>query len=118
MPPSKCAVPGCPRHAVKRGRCDEHAGQASRAYFKRYDAERRPAHDPRNTARWRNARAAYLAAHPLCENDQAHRGLGVFADEVDHRVPIANGGAPFDQANLQALCRGCHALKTARERAR
>jgi len=35
--------------------------------------------------------------------------------EVDHRVPIAEGGEALDPANLQALCRGCHVAKTRAE---
>jgi len=36
--------------------------------------------------------------------------------QVDHVVPLADGGANT-QANLQFLCRACHARKTARENA-
>lgn len=32
--------------------------------------------------------------------------------EVDHVVPITEGGAPFDPDNCQTLCRGCHIAKT------
>lgn len=35
--------------------------------------------------------------------------------EVDHIVPLAGGGKPYDMRNLQALCRGCHIAKTKRE---
>lgn len=35
--------------------------------------------------------------------------------EVDHINPISKGGHPFDERNLQTLCEGCHAEKTARE---
>lgn len=31
--------------------------------------------------------------------------------EVDHIVEVAEGGALFDEANLQALCRGCNMRK-------
>ena len=34
--------------------------------------------------------------------------------ECDHVVPVAQGGAPYDPANLQTLCRGCHILKHTR----
>lgn len=37
---------------------------------------------------------------------------------VDHIVEMRDGGAPLDEANLQALCGGCHAKKSARERAK
>ena len=36
--------------------------------------------------------------------------------ECDHVKPIDQGGEPFDMDNLQALCRGCHVAKTARDR--
>jgi len=35
--------------------------------------------------------------------------------EVDHIHPIAEGGHPFDPANLQTLCEDCHREKTGRE---
>lgn len=38
--------------------------------------------------------------------------------EVDHRVPLDKGGDPWDPANLQSLCRGCHFEKTAGENRR
>ena len=28
--------------------------------------------------------------------------------EIHHKQPISEGGAPFDLANLQALCTKCH----------
>jgi len=62
-------------------------------------------------ARWRRVRLMKLAADPLCE---MHRRAGavVPATLVDHIVPIAEGGARLDMANLQSLCRNCHASKT------
>ena len=38
--------------------------------------------------------------------------------EADHIVPLKRGGDPWDPANLQSLCRGCHIEKTARENER
>ena len=38
--------------------------------------------------------------------------------EVDHVVPLEAGGAPWDPANCQTLCHGCHAAKTRAERRR
>ena len=35
--------------------------------------------------------------------------------ECDHVTPLHLGGAVYDPANLQALCRTCHIEKTARE---
>jgi 5-methylcytosine-specific restriction protein A len=66
-------------------------------------------------ARWRRARAAYLARHPLCAACQAE-GRVVPATVVDHVVPHRGDAALFrDQANWAALCKPCHDAKTARE---
>ena len=65
--------------------------------------------------RWRRARAAFLAQHPLCA---ACRALGrvVPATVVDHTVPHGGSAALFwDQAQWQGLCKRCHDRKTARE---
>ena len=37
--------------------------------------------------------------------------------EVDHIVPLEDGGAMFDEANLQGLCKSHHSSKTARDKA-
>lgn len=34
---------------------------------------------------------------------------------VDHIKPISDGGHPFDESNLQTLCKHCHHAKTAKE---
>ena len=36
--------------------------------------------------------------------------------EVDHITPLEHGGAVYDLANLQSLCRGCHIAKSRAER--
>ena len=65
--------------------------------------------------RWRRARAAYLARHPLCARC---RGKGRIepATTVDHIVPHRGDQKLFwDEANWAALCKPCHDAKTARE---
>lgn len=37
------------------------------------------------------------------------------AREVDHIVPLADGGSEFELDNCQSLCRACHLEKTIRE---
>jgi len=56
-------------------------------------------------------RAAVLAEEPLC---QAHlaKGKRVPATEVDHKDGNSHNN---DRANLQGLCKSCHAKKTATE---
>lgn len=65
---------------------------------------------------WRVLRAAVLRESPLCLACKAHGRL-VAAGVVDHVVPLKDGGARFDRANLQPLCVSCHNRKTARETA-
>lgn len=38
--------------------------------------------------------------------------------EADHKTPIDKGGDPYDPANGQPLCRGCHIEKTRLENTR
>lgn len=56
---------------------------------------------------WRRLRASVLARRPVCEACGREA-----ATEVDHVTAIARGGAHYDEANLQALCKGCHSRKT------
>jgi 5-methylcytosine-specific restriction protein A len=79
-------------------------------------AERRATYDARRPSpsrvygwRWQKLRAAYLAAHPLCEC-----GCGYAARVVDHRTP--HNGDPaliYNWHNLQAMTKPCHDRKTA-----
>lgn len=43
---------------------------------------------------------------------------GRYGNEVDHIVPLHLGGDPWDEGNLQVLCRWDHIAKTARENRR
>ena len=53
--------------------------------------------------RWKLLRRAILnASNWRCEV------CGALAIEVHHIQPIRNGGAPFDAANCEAICRACH----------
>lgn len=67
--------------------------------------------------RWRQIRQRILARDCgmccLCTT----RGLLELAEEVDHIVPVWDGGTDEDE-NLQSLCKPCHRAKTAREAAR
>lgn len=61
--------------------------------------------------RWRTR---ILAAEPLCRHcDQAGRVKA--AEEVDHIVPLEDGGT-YDDSNAQPLCKDCHKVKTAKDR--
>lgn len=98
-----CAEPGCPT-LVHKGYCPEHA----RKPWAGWQSPNRP-HD----ASWYRFRRAYIRAHPFCEWPA---GCNRPSEELDHIVPLAKGGAPREDSNLQALCRPHHAEKTAGER--
>ena len=63
-----------------------------------------------HSARWRTLRKRVLAEEPLC------RRCGAVAVLVDHIIPIADGGAKWDRANLRPLCDPCHPRNPKRER--
>jgi 5-methylcytosine-specific restriction protein A len=66
-------------------------------------------------AKWRRARLAFLALHPLCATCQA-RGRVVPATIVDHVVPHRGDQRLFwDEANWASACKPCHDAKTALE---
>lgn len=67
--------------------------------------------DVYQSTRWKALRKWWQVNNPLCVN----RGKAMYY--VDHIVPLSKWkGDPFDQSNLQSLCRACGDIKTANER--
>jgi 5-methylcytosine-specific restriction enzyme A len=65
--------------------------------------------------RWRRARAAFLAQHPLCAACGA-LGRVAAATIVDHVVPHRGDQRLFwDERSWAPACKPCHDAKTARE---
>lgn len=60
-----------------------------------------------------NNRDRRLAVEPYCR-DCASKGLRQLAEEIDHIVPLADGGTDDDE-NVRSLCKSCHKSRT-RER--
>jgi 5-methylcytosine-specific restriction endonuclease McrA len=107
--PTRCTQPGCGRIAVSKHRCASHQPEPW--------TSRRTSRDERDTPTWRALVGRVKADEPRC------RRCGAPTAHVDHIVPVADGGAKLDRANLQGLCEECHASKTrsenqARNRAR
>ena len=111
-PKKPCSHPGCPALTDKQF-CPEHARQDARDY-NRY--RRDPETNKRYGRAWQKIRAAYLSAHPLCEQCLT-MGKHISATLVHHRVPLADGGTN-DWRNLQALCNPCHSAHHARDGSR
>lgn len=101
-PRSPCLVSGCPTLS-DTPRCEAHT--PSRAQSGRAGDPARSR--PYKTVTWQRLRLLHLHAEPLC------RDCGLPATQVDHVVPVAQGGAFFDDANLASQCSSCHSRKTA-----
>lgn len=58
--------------------------------------------------RMRRSLDAYRAQHPYCEHPGCHRVM----HQVDHIVPLAEGGDRYNWDNYQSLCAPHHSAKT------
>jgi len=59
-------------------------------------------------SQWDKFSLKYRKAHPFCEKCEQDGLDTVLCDDVDHIVPLGDGGAKFDKGNVWALCRKCH----------
>lgn len=108
-PPSRCTDPECRELATKRGRCDDHqpepwVGRASKA--ERYGMSSGSFRALKAKVSRRDRGCCYMCGDPP-EDGKEH--------ELEHKVPVAEGGARADMDNLGLACRPCHAEKSARE---
>lgn len=108
-----CIIPGCAALLIRGAgpRCVTHRREKER----RREAWRPDRDRFYDTQRWRRFRKWFLARHPLCEMDCAQQGRVTPATDVDHIKPLAEGGAPVDEANTRAACHSCHSRRTAME---
>lgn len=101
MPTRLCLEPGCPNVATWRGRCPLHARERNRE-------TRSQNASLYNSKRWKLTRRRKLTDTPLCER------CGRVAAHVHHRIDLQQGGDPWNQQNLEALCASCHNSTTAK----
>jgi 5-methylcytosine-specific restriction protein A len=103
MPTRLCSNPTCAQPATYRGRCAVHSRAneqgIQRAGLKLY-----------STAKWQRTRRKALFLNPLCQAQDCER----IAEDVHHITDLADGGDPYDLANLEALCHSCHSRHTRR----
>jgi 5-methylcytosine-specific restriction protein A len=111
-PKRPCAQPGCPALVAAGARyCEPH----QRAERVRVDERRESASARGYDRHWQKARAAYLAANPLCVRC-LEQGRTTAAALVDHIIPHKGDPALFwDMENWMALCTPHHASKSAKE---
>ncbi len=103
-PKRECGRPGC-RVLTERAYCPKH-----RADGRQYD-NRRASPSKRGYGReWAKIRKAQILNFPFCRRC-LRGGVHTAANEVDHIVPMAEGG-DHDAGNLQSLCKRHHTEKT------
>ena len=65
------------------------------------------------TDRWQRLRRRVLSEQPFCAMREKRERCRLVATEVDHIKPHRGDRRLFfDRANLQPMCRSCHAQKT------
>ena len=105
-----CLRPGCTRR-TSMTYCEEH----QRKKYADEDRYRGSSKERGYGARWQRLRKRIMVRdHHACQTC-LKVGLVTVADEVDHIVPKQFGGTDSPD-NLQAICKQCHAMKTAREK--
>lgn len=114
---SVCGKPGCGNARP----CATHPAVSQKQERSIEGAER---HRFYKSAIWVRLRAWFLSISPedypdyrcglLCWACKEH-GIIRAATDVDHIIPIQDGGSKTDPMNLQSLCRSCHASKTRTE---
>lgn len=102
-----CAYPGC-GEVTRNHFCEGHTPQAGGGDDRRGSSASRG-----YGSNWRKLRRIKLNQDPVCADpDGRHPGQVVAAMQVDHIIPLAQGGTNA-MDNLQSLCYSCHSHKTA-----
>lgn len=119
-PKRGCLTQGCPNLVEGGGvycpKCRKEKGIPTHNYGEKSE-EAKDRHRFYDTAAWRKLRDSYIRRYPLCAECLRH-GKIIPAKIVDHIVPVANGGDPFNEDNLQSLCQHCHEVKSNEEGSR
>lgn len=115
--PHAC-VGGCGELVRGRARCPScEEREQARRYGADKDRDRgrkslKPWRAVYRTERWKKLARRILRERPTCE-----RCRSAPSAIVDHRIPLGPPAwpDPFDESNLDALCRPCHGIKTAED---
>ena len=117
-PPTVCCHPGCGN--LSQGRfCSAHeevAEENRKEQYASYDRKRGNSYQRGYDERWRKVSKYYRTMHPICEYQI--RCKGALATEVDHVIPLDEGGLKYEWENLKSTCRRCHTAKTWQDKVR
>jgi len=113
-PKRPCSYPGCP-NLVEGQYCEEHKKLVDEQYNKygRDDFSK----SFYKGEMWLLVKKKHLDKSPFCV-ECLKNGVRKKARIVDHIIPMKEGGAAYDESNLQSLCWECHSRKSAKEGSR
>lgn len=102
-----CTYPGCSELIqTKSGRCEKHT-------VRKYHRDNQEGTKRITGSRLTKMRRRLFQKNPLCVMC-LEQGKTTLAVQRDHIQPLAEGGSEH-VSNTQALCKECHALKSAEE---
>jgi 5-methylcytosine-specific restriction enzyme A len=107
-PPSRCTDPECYALATNRGRCDDHqpiAWEGRAPAEERYGMSRGTMRSLKAKVMRRDNGCCYICG-------------GEGAEELEHKIPVSQGGARQSLDNLGVAHRECHAAKSKEEAVR
>lgn len=106
-----CRYRRCPNVVRGGGYCPQHKAyeQKQNKINSQFRLKKKKVNPFYGSKAWKIKRDKYIANNPTCKS------CGAVGREVDHIVPLNQGGDKFDDSNLQTLCRSCHAKKTWQE---
>lgn len=102
---SACTRRGC-SGIVHDGVCTV-CGPRVKQWRQATDERRGSYRDRGYNAKWDRVREQYINAHPMCERCLEENRV-TMAAIVHHIVPLVDGGALLDEANMMAVCTRCH----------
>ncbi len=88
---------------------------STKSMEKPFQGRTNPNRDIYSSHQWRKLSEAIRSKEPLCRECKK-QGVRTAAKVVDHIIPINQGGAAYDESNLQPLCSKCHQSKSGSER--
>jgi 5-methylcytosine-specific restriction enzyme A len=114
VPTKLCSHSGCPNPPTGKGRCDVHRKPIERERSRR---RRQATNGTYKTKMWQRRRMQVFSRDPFCMDGRVCGGKAP-SMELDHQVPLDQGGAPYAMDNLRGTCADCHQLKTGEENCR
>lgn|GEM_PF-3485110 len=116
-----CKIPRCSGFAEKKGYCEKHyelygknqEREASRYYDKHgRNLEKKEAY---NQKQHKKLRKRMMSLFPLCQAEGCNQP-STELDHIDGDVWNLKDESWGSECNLQMLCKGCHSIKTNREK--